>query len=144
MNQEIKEKIRKLVELMGFTDFRIEEDSEGKRISINIEDRAINQENLPDFVLNINRLVRLMAKKDDLGPIIVDINNYRREREELIIRIARAAATKATVTGESVSLPAMNAYERRIVHTELATRPDIETESAGEYHDRHVVVAPIE
>ena len=33
----------------------------------------------------------------------------------------------------------MNAYERRLVHTELATRPDVKTESIGEGSERHIV-----
>ncbi|MST04322.1 MAG: hypothetical protein EXS49_02020, partial [Candidatus Pacebacteria bacterium] len=42
-----------------------------------------------------------------------------------------------------VRLPAMNAYERRIVHTELAVRPDVKTESSGEGRERCVVIRPI-
>ncbi|MBI2506918.1 MAG: hypothetical protein HYW00_02165, partial [Candidatus Colwellbacteria bacterium] len=37
---------------------------------------------------------------------------------------------------------AMNAYERRLVHTELAMRPDVTTESVGTI-SRYVVVKPI-
>lgn len=144
ISQETQNKVHRLIELIGFEDFRVENDEENKRLSITIRDNIINQENLPGFVLNVNRLVRLIAKNAGEDPFVLDINNYRREREGLIIKIARAAARKASVTGEAVSLPAMNSYERRIVHTELATRPDIETESAGDKHDRHVVVAPIE
>lgn len=144
MTQNLSEKIDKLIKLMGFSDFYIENDEEGRRISITINDDAIAGDNLPGFVLNMNRLARLMEKNVDARPIIIDINNYRKDREGLILKLARAAATKASVTKESVSLPAMNAYERRLVHTELSTRPDIETESSGENKNRYVVIAPIE
>ena len=72
----------------------------------------------------------------------MDVNNYRRERERLIIELAQAAARKALASKSSVDLPVLNAYERRLVHVELATRPDIKTESVGEGKDRHVVVKP--
>jgi len=36
----------------------------------------------------------------------------------------------------------MSAYERRIVHLELAERKDITTESTGEEPERRVVIRP--
>jgi len=139
----LKEKIEKLVKLMGFGDFRIEFESGSRRVSLHINDGVISEELLPSFVLNLERVARLIAKHIGETPVVVDINNYRREREGLIIKLARAAARKATTTGEAIALPTMNAYERRLVHTELSMRPDVLTESIGEA-DRHVVVKPIE
>jgi predicted RNA-binding protein Jag len=37
----------------------------------------------------------------------------------------------------------MSAYERRVIHAELALRPDINTESEGEPPSRCVVVKPL-
>ena len=74
----------------------------------------------------------------------IDINNYRKDREDLIIKLAKAAAKKSSVTKQEVSLPAMNAYERRIIHSELSLHPDLKTESSGEGKQRHVVIKPIE
>ena len=78
-----------------------------------------------------------------IEPVVVDVNNYRRERERLIIELAKAAARRAIATKESVNLPAMNAYERRLIHAELSMRPDVATESVGEGKDRFVVVKAI-
>ena len=38
----------------------------------------------------------------------------------------------------------MNAYERRLVHVELAVHPDVRTESEGDGRERCVVIKPIE
>jgi len=141
--KELHEKIHEMVRLMGFEDFKVDADEEYRKLAIFINDNAISRDSLPSLVLNFERLARLMAKKLDHPPVIVDVNHYKKERENLIIKLARAAARKAAATGEEVSLPAMNAYERRIVHTELAVRPDVETESLGERRARHVVVKPI-
>ena len=140
--QELHLKITKMVELMGFSDFRVEADSAFRKISIVINDTLVRDKHLPTLVLNLDRIVRLMAKQVNHEPVVIDVNNYRREREELIVKLAKAAARKAALTGQSVSLPVMNAYERRLVHTELAMRPDITTESIGTLR-RHVVVKPI-
>ena len=140
--QELHLKITKMVELMGFNDFRVEPDSAFRKISIVINDTLVRDKHLPALVSNLDRIVRLMAKQVNHEPVIVDINNYRREREELIVKLAKAAARKAALTGEEVSLPAMNAYERRLIHTELAMRPDVTTESMGTIQ-RYVIVKPL-
>lgn len=140
---ELHSKIQTMVTLMGFNDLRIETDEELRKVMIFINDRVVDRESLPMFVLNLERIARLMAKKMDHPPVFVDVNHYKKEREDLIVKLARAAARKASVTGEEISLPAMNAYERRIVHTELSVRPDVQTESTGEDRSRHVVIKPI-
>ncbi|OGY56154.1 MAG: hypothetical protein A2Y84_00875 [Candidatus Colwellbacteria bacterium RBG_13_48_8] len=135
-------KIRKLLELIGFDNVRVESDNEEDKISVFIKDHSVAPARLPELVLSLTHLAKQIAKKSGDDRISVDINDYHKEREVLITRLAKAAAKKAAVTGESVSLPAMNAYERRIVHTELAIRPDVETESEGEMRERHVVIKP--
>ncbi|MDP2650522.1 MAG: R3H domain-containing nucleic acid-binding protein [bacterium] len=140
--QEIHLKITKLIELMGFSDFRVEPDASFRKISIVINDTLVRDNHLPTLVLNLDRIARLMAKQANQDPIIIDVNNYRREREELIVKLAKAAARKAALESTAVSLPAMNAYERRLVHTELAMRPDVTTESTGTIQ-RYVIVKPL-
>lgn len=141
---ELQTKIETLVSLMGFSDFVVNTDEDTRRVLIFINDDVVSKEHLPMLVLNIERIVRLMAKQLDHPPVIIDINHYKKERESLIVKLARAAARKASSTGESIPLPIMNSYERMLVHTELAIRPDVETESSGENRGRHVVVRPIE
>lgn len=141
--ETLKEQTTKLIELMGFSNFQVGVDPEAKLFSISIEDSVITPGRLPTLVLNINRIVRLIAKRHGVYPIVVDVNNYRRERERLIMELARAAARRAVATSEPVHLPAMNAYERRLIHTELSMRPDVTTESVGEGRDRYVVVKVI-
>lgn len=142
--ENLKEQIVRLVELMGFSKFQAEADSQAKLLSINIEDSAITAQRLPVLVLNLNRVARLIAKKQGALPVIVDINNYRKERDRLIVELARAAARRATATKEPVHLPAMNAYERRLIHAELSIRPDVTTESTGEGKSRYVIVKSID
>ena len=124
--------VKKLVELMGFSDFRVEIKPERKRASVFIYDNpALIKENLLVLVDSINHLLRMMAKKQNQPTIFFDINNYRQERENLIAELARAAAKKVLQTKEHIQLPAMNSYERRLVHVELAIHPEVTTESIG-------------
>src|ERR1035437_8203916 len=111
---------KKTVDLMGFRDYRLEI-REGGRIALFIYDGgALLEENLPLLVESFNHLFQLHARRDKIDPVYVDINNYREERERLLESLARAAAKKVSSTKQPVSLPVMNAYERRIVHVSLA------------------------
>ena len=140
MTEELINRLKELVSLMGFDDFGLNQDDEHKIVSITISDPYITQERVPNLVVNLNRVGRLLTKQMSLESIFIDVNNYRRERENLIIELAKAAARKVVASGDMVSLPAMNAYERRLIHTELSTRPDVKTESVGEGKDRYVIV----
>ncbi len=129
---------------MGFEDFSISCDTEGSRFSIFLNEGEGFKKLLPLFVTNLDHLVKLMGQKQKIETtIFIDINNYRKERESIILEIARGAARKAVATKEGIALPIMNAYERRLIHVELASRPDIKTESVGEGKSRYVVVKPI-
>lgn len=133
-----------MFELMGFSDFKVEMRPEDKKGLVFIYDSPdVVKEHLSALVADINHIVRMAARKTGEQPAFFDVNNYRQERENLIAELAKAAAKKASSTKESISLPAMNSYERRIVHVTLAVHPDVKTESAGENKDRYVIVKPI-
>mgnify|MGYP001560888207 CR=1 FL=1 len=128
---------------MGFSDFSAEIVPEGRRISVFINEGEWVKTWIPRLINDLEAVLRLVAKKVGSESVFVDINNYRKERERLILEIAKAAAKKAVLTKTAISLPAMNAYERRLVHSELASRPDVKTESVGLGADRYVVISPI-
>ena len=140
----LKEKVENILNLMGFRSFSVSVEPSLRKISVIIEEEPALKDHLADLVLNLNSILKVIGKKLSEDPIIFDINNYRRERENIIIDLAKAAARRAVATKEQVSLPAMNAYERRLVHAELGVRPDVSTESVGEGKDRYVVVKAVE
>jgi len=143
--ENVKNIIKQLLEMGGFRDFSIDADAEGKRISVFIHDFDVKSF-LPKLIADFERIAKLLLKKIDptsSDNLILDINNYRREREHLIAELAKAAARKAVLNKQEINLPAMNGYERRIVHMELASRPDIKTESSGLGPERHIVIKPI-
>ncbi len=136
--------IKRMIELMGFDDYNVELNEEHRHGRIFIySNQTLVKENLPVIIESINHLSQLVAKKENSQPIFFDVNNYRRERENIITELARAAARKAVATKQEISLPTMNSYERRIIHVELAGRPDVLTESVGAGKSRYVIVKPI-
>jgi spoIIIJ-associated protein len=141
---ETKALLEQFIRLMGFNDFSITFIEDSKRYLVFINDAPFLQRLAPQFITDLEYVFKMILNKKNLGIAYIDINNYRKDREELIIKLAKAAAKKASVTKQEVSLPSMNAYERRIVHSELAMHPDLKTESAGEGKQRHVVIKPIQ
>lgn len=141
---EIKDTFEQLLRLMGFSDFSITIAEESRRLSVFINEGPYLDRHIPHLVADFEFLLKMIAKKKGQPFVFVDINNYRKNREDLIVKLAKAAAKKSAGEKKMISLPAMNAYERRLVHSELAMHPDIKTESEGEGKDRHVVIRPIE
>ena len=72
----------------------------------------------------------------------VDVDGYRRRREETLVSLARRMASRARSTGRFVTLEAMPPNERRIVHLTLADDPAVMTVSMGEGEDRKVAITP--
>lgn len=142
--KNLKEQTNNLFSYFKFKDSSISFDEENKKVLINIKDETVTQKQIPMLLDSFDKVLRLIAKKYDEGPISVDLNNYHSDKEKMIVELAKAAAKKASVTKSDVSLPPMNSYERRLVHNEIATRPDLKTESTGEGNARRVVVKYID
>jgi len=142
--EQLQQTMQKILELVGFSDFKVDLEPEGRRLTIFINEGEWFKNWLPRLITDLTLLARLVNKRNGQDqPVYLDINNYRKEREQLIVDLARAAARKVLLTKAEVQLPAMNAYERRLIHTELASRPDVKTESSGERAERRVVVKPL-
>src|SRR5205807_8876348 len=71
----------------------------------------------------------------------VDIEGYRRRREEQLREIATRVASRVRATGQAVTLEPMLAYERRIVHLAVQDTPGVKTESVGVDPNRRVVIS---
>ena len=73
-------------------------------------------------------------------PVVVDVEGYKSRRQDKVASMAQSAAERAIRTHKSVSLPPMNAYERRLVHIALRGNDAVDTHSEGSDPDRHVVI----
>jgi spoIIIJ-associated protein len=63
------------------------------------------------------------------------------DNSDILRRQALDAAKEAKRWGESVTLPKMNAHDRRIIHITLQEDPEITTESLGEGSLKKVVIS---
>ncbi len=74
----------------------------------------------------------------------VDIEGYRRRREQMLVDLAREIAQEVRETGDVITLEPMPAHERRIIHLTLETEDGVRTESVGSGENRQVEVLPAE
>ena len=72
----------------------------------------------------------------------LDVEDYRRRREQALIKLAKGVAERALKTRRDVKLEPMNRHERKIIHTVLQDNDRVETHSAGEEPYRYIVVSP--
>ena len=148
----------------------IREDSIPEKKEKNIEKKEINQKDIEYTVKNENGLVYVNIKGEDstrlIGyrgealnalqtllttvasknreesvKVILDIGNYKDARKKTLEELARKVEKTVKKTGKSVTLEPMNAYERKILHTELQDSEFVKTYSVGEGDRRRVVIA---
>ena len=85
----------------------------------------------------------MVGKHLDEGErIIVDVERYRQRREHTVREIAMRAARQVKMTGDAITLDAMQPFERRAIHLALEGDPEVTSSSIGEEPDRRVVVGP--
>ena len=82
---------------------------------------------LDDLQYMVNRLVQ--AKWSDAPRIRIDCDSYRARAEAKLLRRARSRAERVLKTGKPLLMEKLNAYQRRLVHNDLATIPGIVTQS---------------
>lgn len=72
--------------------------------------------------------------------LVIDVQGYRKRREQQLRQLARRMADQAIKTGRRQVLEPMPANERRIIHIELRDHPQVTTESIGEDPRRKVTI----
>ena len=72
--------------------------------------------------------------------VVLDAENYRKKREETLIRVAQKSAYKVRKSQRPYKLEPMNPYERRIIHSALQNKDNVYTYSEGEEPFRRIVV----
>jgi spoIIIJ-associated protein len=150
VEKELKEIVEELIGKMGFVatvEIRNDEE-EGKSViicDIKTEDSnfLIGQYGLN--LQSLQHLVRVIIRKRIAEPVnfILDVNKYRQEKNDSIVRLAKNLAEEVVAGKKEIVMRPMTAYERRIVHMELSKNDQIETESIGEGESRRIVIRPL-
>jgi spoIIIJ-associated protein len=87
-------------------------------------------------------LQRVWLQSGERRRLRVSCQGQGASRDEAVRKQARQMAEQAMRSGEPQESAPLNAYERRLIHVELAAEAGLRTFSVGEGRDRRVTVAP--
>src|SRR3989344_4547231 len=150
----IEERTQQLLTWMGFTEVKMSRAKDGQasqpaagqqQLHLNIDAGESGRLLIGahgSHLAALQHIVRVLARRSSPAAVevTVDVNGYRAGRERTLLHLAEEAVRQAQRTGRAISLPPMVSLERRIIHTSLAARQHIKTESLGEEPNRRVVI----
>lgn len=95
-----------------------------------------------DTLQAVNYIANLIINKDKetFKRVKIDVENYRKAREDYLVALAKRTADRVARYKRSISLDAMPASERRIIHSALQNHKVVTTISRGDEPNRYVVV----
>lgn len=83
----------------------------------------------------------IVAKKTgEFKRIVLEIGDYRKEREDYLKNLALRLKDEVSESGEEKTIRGLKAWERRFVHMLIQDESDVATESRGEGRDRVLVL----
>ena len=91
------------------------------------------------FMMNL-----LLSRTPDQpeGRIMLDVEQYRQRRTQVLKGLALRVADRVAGSGRSFTLEPMSPAERRAIHVALTDHPRVMTQSEGEGEDRKVTIIP--
>lgn len=93
-----------------------------------------------DALQELTRLA-VQAATGERSRLMLDVAGHRAERRSALVELARTVIAQVRTTGEQQAMDPMTAFERKVVHDEVAAA-GLESDSEGVEPHRHVVVLP--
>lgn len=123
-------------------EINMEEDDNSVDVKIQGRDSGIIIGRRGETLDALQYLTGLAVNSED-GPykkVVLDIENYRKKREETLIKLSNKLAERVLRTKRSITLEPMSPYERRIIHSTLQNYKMVRTYSLGDEPNRKVVI----
>jgi spoIIIJ-associated protein len=142
----VHELLEQIVEAVGVdATVHVEEDAEEVRAHLEGDDLGLIIGRHGQVIDAIQHIAYRIACRGATNRkrVVVDAAGYRERRAVALRAAADQAAEAAVHDRRPVTLEAMTALERKVVHEHLKSRHDVETYSEGEEPDRRLVVAPL-
>lgn len=144
--QELIDYTQDLLGHMGVSgsSVRLEESEDTYQITIDVSEQESGMlighhgETISAFqrLLNVSFRDKLNDKR-----VLLNINDYKQQREEVLKNMAERYAQRAIESGRPQVLPYLSASERLVIHVALKDHDQVATESEGEGAERRLVVS---
>jgi spoIIIJ-associated protein len=136
--------VQSVVDAMGVTlTATAEETPDGTRINLDGEDGGVFVRNGGEGLQALQHIVATAFRKQlgDDNRIVIDCNNFRRDKDAELKQMARFIADRAKSSGMPQEMGPLNPYERRIVHLAIAEDPGVTSESIGDAFMKTVIIS---
>ncbi len=149
LSEEAKKKLKKIIDFIledGDVEIIDQDDTGMIILEIKTENPAIIIGRHGHTLDAIQHLVNILSnrkfKEDERKKIIIDIEDYRAKRKDILTKYALEKADIAKKYNKEITLCFMNASERRIIHVVLQEDPLVNTYSEGTDPYRKVIIKP--
>ena len=109
----------------------------GEDLGLFIGHRGAHLESLQ---LVIGLILNKRMKLDSRIPVLVDVGNWRKQREEALEELLEKHLYELKKDKKLVELPPMTPAQRRTIHVLVKNHKDLTSESKGEEPYRHVII----
>ena len=148
MGQKAKEVLAEILNLMGISaevELRVGEKTDETVVEIRAENSGLLIGRKGQTLEALQYLVsRIAGERGGMeGPhIVVDIENYRQRRRKGLEDMALRLGEKAKRQRKTVTVDALSAADRRIIHAALQDDPWVTTKSLGQGSYRRLLIIP--
>lgn len=144
LTNDIAQFVQRVVGAMGAElTTSVEETPEATRINLSGEDGGILVRRGGEGLQALQHLVATTFRRQlgDDNRIVVDCNDYRRNKDAELKQMAKFLADKAKSSGIAQEMGPLNPYERRIVHLAVTEDPEASSESIGDAFMKTVIIS---
>lgn len=137
--------LNEFLKLIGDANFKIEKNNDFVNVYIDGKDSSKLIGFKGEVINSLQNILNVIASKNQNCRIKVflDVSGYKKKREDELRCVARKFEKVVAKNGKKVILEPMNAYERKIIHTELQDSSLVKTYSICEEPNRKVVIEKI-
>ncbi|MEA3506669.1 MAG: RNA-binding cell elongation regulator Jag/EloR [Elusimicrobiota bacterium] len=122
--------------------YKVEKGESAVSVNVQSDESAVLIGKGGDTLNVLEYIFNLMMKKDPDSRVSVnlDVEGYKKEKVDKLIKKAKEAAKNVKKTGESEELPPMTSKERKKVHNAINGIEGVDTESRGKGRERRILV----
>lgn len=142
----VAENVKEIIEKLGVSaTAEISKSDDTFFVDIDSEDSSLligkNGSNLESLQFLLAIRLKTQTDQEDFE-VFVDVDNWRKQKEEKLKKLAQSLAEKVATSGQPESLYNLKAFERRVIHTTLSDHTQVTTISEGEGANRHLIIKP--
>ena len=144
MTTQVTEFVQKVVDAMGLKlTATAEEQPDGLRIHLQGEDGSTLTRRQGEALQALQHIVSSAFRTDpnDRRRLVVDCENFRKDKDAEIRQMAIFLAGKAKSSGAAQEMGPLNPYERRLVHLAVSEIDGVSSESIGDAFEKTVIIS---